>query len=71
MGTVRKIGLGMLVLGAVVTLYGALGFFVWMEIWPNNEFEGRLPSLWVMFSGMGAMLTGAAVKGLRMGKRLG
>ena len=60
----RIIGTIILIAGVVATLYGALAFFVVNDLPPNNQIEGRLPSLYILFAGMATMLLGATVKGM-------
>ena len=62
----RTIGLVILLLGLAVCAYGAVGFWVYNNLPPNDEFNGRSPSLYVIFGGMAGMLLGAAVRGLRL-----
>lgn len=63
---VRKLGTVILVLGVAVLVYGALAFFLVRSLPPNGGSAGRLPSLYVLFVGMGIMLFGAVVRGLRI-----
>ena len=60
------IGRVVLGLGIAVSAYGALAFWVMKALPPNNPIEGRLPSLYVIFAGMGAMLVGLAFRTSRM-----
>ncbi|MEM6391814.1 MAG: hypothetical protein AAF797_03490 [Planctomycetota bacterium] len=54
-----------LVTGALATVYGALAFFVLQALPPNGS-GSRLPSLYVMFTGMGVMLVGAVGRNFRL-----
>jgi hypothetical protein len=63
----RKLGTGILVIGIAVLAYGALAFFIKNDLPPNGGPSGRLPSLYVLFAGMAAMLLGMTVRGLRIG----
>jgi len=56
----------LLVLGALLTAYGALGFFVFMDLPPNNSISGRLPSSCLMFGGFAGMLIGAVGRNFRL-----
>ena len=63
----RTIGIGVLLVGAGVMVYAAVAFFLINQLPPNSATGGCLPSLWLMFGGMAAMLLGAVVRGLGRG----
>ena len=62
-----KLGTGILLFGVVVLAYGAFAFFVNNNLPPNGAAQGRLPSLYLLFAGMAAMLVGTILRGLRRG----
>ncbi|MEM1213066.1 MAG: hypothetical protein AAGI68_12310 [Planctomycetota bacterium] len=62
---IKVVFTAVLVIGALTTVYGALAFFVLQALPPNGS-GSRLPSLYVMFAGMGGMLAGAVGRNLRL-----
>jgi len=58
----RTAGTVVLVLGAVVTAYAAVAFFLVNQLPPNGGFSGRLPSLYLLFAGMAGMFVGSVVR---------
>ena len=52
----RKFGNGILLISAIVAMYGALAFFLINGLPPNGEAHGRLPSLYILFGGISGML---------------
>jgi hypothetical protein len=62
----RKFGNGILLISAIVAVYGALAFFLITSLPPNGEAYGRLPSLYILFGGISGMLVGIAFGGLRL-----
>ena len=65
--TIQKIGTAILLVGVIVEAYGAVAFFINTSLPPNGGASSRLPSLYVLFVGMGAMLLGVIVRGIRIG----
>lgn len=60
----RDTGTGLLCLGLGLLVYGALGFWVFQTLPPNGGASGRLPSIYVMGSGILALLIGSGLRGM-------
>jgi hypothetical protein len=60
------IGLAILLAGLGVAVYGAVAFWVLQGLPPNNSSSGRLPSLYMLFGGMGLLLLGLTIRNLRL-----
>jgi hypothetical protein len=61
----RKGGNLVLLAGAVLTVYAAVAFFLLRDLPPNNV-ESRLPSLYLLFTGMLILFMGTAVRNFRL-----
>jgi hypothetical protein len=60
----RDIGTVVLLIGATISLYAAVAFFIRNDLPPNTV--NRLPSLYMLFAGMGVMFAGTAVRSFRL-----
>ena len=65
----RQLGSVIFALGLLTTLYGATAFWLVKTLPPNGGPSGRLPSLYLLAVGMGAMLLGLAIRNLQVKKR--
>ena len=61
----RKLGTGILIIGAALTIYAAIAFFLLKNLPPNNG-TGRLPSFYLLSAGMAVMLVGTVVRNFRL-----
>jgi hypothetical protein len=66
---VRTAGTITLLLGLAATCYGAIAFFAFNGLPPNDQTNGRLPSLYILLAGMAVMFLGLTLRGLRAGTR--
>jgi len=66
---VIKIGSVVFLTGLTVLTYGAIALWLIQSLPPNGGPSGRLPSLYVMGTGIVAVLIGLAVRDLRLGKK--
>ena len=62
----RLVGGLVFLVGAAGSAYGALAFWIWQGLPPNNPLSGRLPSLYVLAGGMALMLFGLTVRNLHV-----
>jgi len=60
------IGLTVCLIGAGISAYGAVAFWILNRLPPNDETSGRLPSLYVLFGGMALLLVGLTIRNLRV-----
>ena len=53
-------------IGAGGAAYGALAFWVFQALPPNDLISGRLPSLYLLAGGMALLLVGLTIRNLRV-----
>ncbi|GIW96263.1 MAG: hypothetical protein KatS3mg110_4304 [Pirellulaceae bacterium] len=61
---IRRVGTVVLIVGAVVLSYGAVGYWIIPSLPPNGGAYGRLPSVYVMGVGMVGALLGLVLRGM-------
>lgn len=64
----RTIGTVILIAGGVLTAYAAIAFWLLKSLPPDGGHQGRLPSLYLLFTGFAVMLVGLVVLDFRVGK---
>lgn len=65
-GAAKTIGAAIAVVGLAVLAYGAVAFWLLQFLPRNGGPNGRLPSLYVIFAGIAAVLVGMVVRGVRL-----
>lgn len=59
------VGLSIFLIGLAVLAYGAVAFWL-LRMLPPNTPSSRLPSLYILFAGMGITLFGQTLRSLRL-----